>query len=147
MSSTRTNTRGIASFLYKKRNVLLTPNSQVPFHNFIVRGKSIGGALPIRPSQDKGSSGLPNLARWFLQVNTILRKLPSCKNRECTHTRGKSPWSAQNGDREESPVQAGALAQNLCDEPANLPLSQTSPACSACHWLNLNSSSTKKRVM
>lgn len=81
-----TDTQGIASFLSRKRNVLSTPHSLVPFHNFIVRGKSIGGALPIRPSQDRPSSGLPDLGRRFLQGNTIPRKPPSYKNGQCTHT-------------------------------------------------------------
>lgn len=125
--------------------MLSTPNSLVPFHNFIVRGKSIGGALPIKPSQDQQSRGLPNLARQFLQGNTVLRKPPSCKNGQCTHSHGKS-WAAQNWDREGSPVQAGNVAPNVGDEPANVVCSQTGPARSTRPWLHLNSSSTRKKV-
>lgn len=62
-------------------------HSGIPFHNFIVGGKSIEGALPLRPSKDKAMSRLSGtrLARWALQTNTILREAFFRKSRERTH--------------------------------------------------------------
>lgn len=66
-------------------------HSGIPFHNFIVGGKSIEGTLPLRPSKDKAMSRLSStrLARWVLQINTILRKAFFRKSRERTHACGK----------------------------------------------------------
>lgn len=104
-------------------------HSGIPFHNFIVGGKSIEGALPLRPSKDKAMSRLSStrLARWVLQINTILRKA-FFRQEQGTYTRLWQAWSAQSSDREESPVLEGNWALGPHGRAATLPLSQTNPA-------------------
>lgn len=143
--STGTYTRGIAAFLYKERGVLLRPHScvspppRVPFHNFIVGGKSLGGALPIRPPQDKWPGRLTSLAGWFFWVHAVPRKALFLQGQ------GACPCLQQAvvGRARGHPTQAGKSAQELRGQARRLPLS--SPALlSGCPWLSVNSSSSKE---